>query len=453
MSATSELGTVRGLLSDADLSGFLARARQLGHDTGRLLAGQPVSSLVRLPGIDDIRRLCLVGPAERRARQAGFFHPALAARSRLGQGVHDRCEAYAYADGHVDDADRARLAIHLPFPARFVSILSRRVAAGEVWDLTVAPAELGVDERDDVLNVVNLGELLIEPGGRVIVQGNLLIFGCQHLRHQASSGDASSGDASSGDAGGYQLGVLPTPYPVDRRSGPRDGRPGVPGAAGAPGRSGVQPRGVPTMIGFALSEPAGDGMNGADGGAGEAGGAGGRGRTGGATKTAEITIGHLTGSLTILAAGGDGGDGGPGGGGGAGGDGGDPAAGFRTTGGTVPAGRAGQASRGGDGGNGGNGGHGGISSNVFVTLPAASRDRLRVITLPASGGPGGAGGRPGRGGRGGRGGTAATSAMPRADGTHAADGAAGQPGRQGRARPAPEVFVNGISHQGNGTSP
>ena len=416
-------------LSDAGLRGFLARARQLGHDTGRLLAGGSVSSLVRLPAIDDIRRLCLVGPAERRARQAGFFHPAMAARSRLGQGVHDRCEAYAFADGHVDDADRARLATKLPFPARFLSILSRRVAAGEVWDLTVAGAELGVDERDDVLSVVNLGELLIEPGGRVIVQGNLLIFGCQHLLHQAPSGDAS----------GYQLGVLPTPHPVDHRSGPRHGQAGPAGAAGSPGRPGVRPRGVPTMIGFTLSEPPGDGMNGTDGAAGTPGGAGGRGRTGGATKTAEIILGRLTGSLTILAAGGRGGDGGPGGDGGAGGDGGDPAAGFRTPGGIVPAGRAGRGGCGGNGGNGGNGGHGGISSNVFVTLPAPSLERLRVITLPADGGAGGAGGRPGPGGRGG-------------DGVGAADGAAGKPGREGRARPAPEVFVNGTSHRGNGTS-
>jgi len=431
MSATSELGAIGGRLSDADLHGFLARARQLGHDTGPLLAGRPVSALVRLPAIDDIRRLCLVGPAERRARQAGFFHPALAARSRLGQGVHDRCEAYAFADGHVDDADRARLAIHLPFPARFVSILSHRVAAGEVWDLTVAPGELGVDERDDVLNVVNLGELLIEPGGRVIVQGNLLIFGCQHLRHQ------------DGDAAGYQLGVLPTPYPVDRRSGPRHGLAGSPGAAGAPGRPGVRPRGVPTMIGFALSEPVGDGMNGTDGAPGAPGGAGGRGRTGGATKTAEITIGRLTGPLTILAAGGRGGDGGSGGDGGDGGNGGDPAAGFRTTSGTVPAGRAGRGGGGGDGGNGGNGGHGGVSSNVFVTLPAPSRQRLRVITLAAGGGPGGAGGRGGRDGRGGQGGR---------DG-HPGDGGVGKPGREGLGRPAPEVFVNGTSHRGNGTSP
>ena len=66
------------------------------------------------------------GPAERRARQAVFFHPAIAVRSRLGQGVHDRCEAYVFADGTVADADRARLAIHLPFPARLLSVLYRR---------------------------------------------------------------------------------------------------------------------------------------------------------------------------------------------------------------------------------------------------------------------------------------------------------------------------------------
>ena len=36
---------------------------------------------------------------------------------------------------------------------------------------------MGIDERDDLsLNVVNVGELVIEPGGRVIVQGNLLAF-------------------------------------------------------------------------------------------------------------------------------------------------------------------------------------------------------------------------------------------------------------------------------------
>jgi hypothetical protein len=90
--------------------------------------------------------------------------------------VHDRCEAYLFANGTIDDADRARLAIHLPFPARLLSVLYRRVAADEVWDLTMEHRVLGIDERDDLLNVINIGELVIEPGGRVIVQGNLLVL-------------------------------------------------------------------------------------------------------------------------------------------------------------------------------------------------------------------------------------------------------------------------------------
>jgi hypothetical protein len=74
----------------------------------------------------------------------------------LGQGVHDRCEAYVFADGTADEADRARLATHLPFAARQLSVLYRRVAAGEIWDLTVEHRMLGIDDRDDLLNVVNV---------------------------------------------------------------------------------------------------------------------------------------------------------------------------------------------------------------------------------------------------------------------------------------------------------
>ena len=151
----------------------------------------------------------------------------------------------------------------------------------------MAHAALGIDERDDLFNVVNVGELVIEPGGRVIVQGNLLVFGCQYLRHLA---------AAAHDARDYQLGVLPTPHTVDRRIGPRHGRAGATGTGGGPGRTQeFRPAGAPTMIGFALSEPLGDRMNGSDGADGAPGGAGEPGRTGGATKTAEITIGRLTG--------------------------------------------------------------------------------------------------------------------------------------------------------------
>ena len=293
-------------LTDDEIGAFLARARRLGHDPARLLAGEAAETLTSIPTIEQVRQLSDVGPAERRARQAVFFHPAIVVRSRLGQGVHDRCEAYVFADGIVDDADRVRLALHFPFPARLLSVLYRHVAAGEVWDLTVEHRVLGVDERDDLFNVVNVGELVIEPGGRVIVQGNLLVLGCQHLRHPAPNRDA----------GDYQLGVLPTPYSVDRRAGPLHGRAGAPGGHGTPGRAGTRPAGVPTMIGFALSEPPDDRLNGTDGSDGARGGDGEPGRTGGAVKTAQITIGRLTGPLTLVAAGGRGGDGGAGGHGG-----------------------------------------------------------------------------------------------------------------------------------------
>ncbi len=328
----SPVSAGRSHLTDEEVGAFLGRARGLGHDPVRLLAGEVTETLTRVPTLEQARQLSNAVPAERRARQAAFFHPAIAIRSRIGQGVHDRCEACVFADGTVEDADRVWLARHFPFPARLLSVLCRHVAAGEVWDLTVDGGVLSVDERDDVLNVVNVGELVIEPGGRVIVQGNLLILGCQLLRHPAPAREA----------GDYQLGVLPTPHSVDRRTGPLHGRAGAPGADGVPGAAGTRPAGVPTMIGFALSEPPGDRMNGTDGSGGRRGGGGEPGRTGGAAKTAEFTIGRLADRLTLVASGGCGGNGGAGGDGGAGGGGGDPAPGFRTPAGPVcPGGPAG----------------------------------------------------------------------------------------------------------------
>lgn len=434
----SPVSAGRYRLTEKEIGAFLARARGLGHDPVRLLAGEVTETLTSVPTVEQARQLSNAAAAERRARQAVFFHPAIAIRSRIGQGVHDRCEACVFADGTVEDADLLRLARHFPFPARLLSVLCRHVAAGEVWDLTVEGRVLGVDERDDVLNVVNVGELVIEPGGRVIVQGNLLILGCQLLRHPAPAREA----------GDYQLGVLATPHSVDRRTGPLHGRAGAAGGDGVPGRAGIRPAGVPTMIGFALSEPPGDRMNGTGGSGGRLAGGGEPGRTGGAAKTAEITIGRLAGPLTLVASGGRGGDGGDGGDGGAGGDGGDPAPGFRTTAGPVRPGRPGRGGRGGDAGSGGRGGNGGISSNVFVTLPARMAGQLRVMTYPALGGTGGAGGRPGRGGKSGM--------SPGGPAVSAADGGAGAPGKPGRdgvQRPAPEVFVNGRPFAGRTTSP
>jgi hypothetical protein len=424
MSVLGDRRSVRGHgLVDAELAAFVSRARQLGHDVQRLLDGEEVETFAPVPTLEQLRGLCQAGDTERRARAAVFFHPAIALRTRLGQGVHDRCEAFAFADGVVEAPDRARLAMHLPFASRQVSVLHRRVAAGEVWDVTVAHRRLGVDDRDDLFNVVNVGELVIEPGGRVIVQGNLLVFGCQHLQHTGAAGSD------------YQLGVLPTPHSVDRRLGPMHGRPAIPGASGGAGRTGHRPAGVQTMIGFALSAPIGEQMNATNGTDGGRGGNGASGRTGGATKTAEITIARLTGTLTLLAGGGTGGRGGAGGDGGDGGAGGDAAPGFRATTGPVEPGLPGDGARGGDGGDGGRGGHGGLCSNVFVTLPESMTAQLHAVARPALGGPGGPEGRPGAGGPGGTiAGNPATAS--------AASGSPGRAGRAGLTRPAPQVFLN-----------
>lgn len=114
-------------LTGEEVSAFLARARRLGHDPARLLGGEVIETRTPIPTLEQLRELGQVSSAERRARQAVFFHPAVAVRSGLGQGVHDRCEAYVFADGTVGEADRAGLAVHLPFPSRQLSVLFRRV--------------------------------------------------------------------------------------------------------------------------------------------------------------------------------------------------------------------------------------------------------------------------------------------------------------------------------------
>ena len=186
--------------------------------------------------------------------------------------------------------------------------------------------------------------------------------------------------------------------------------------------------------------------DGRDGGEATAGGDGAKGRTGGASKLAEITIGELAGSLTILATAGRGGDGGAGGAGGRGGDGGDGRARPADHAGRHSPGSRGQGGRGGDGGRGGRGGHGGIASNVFVSLPPGQAGQVRVLAHPSGGGRGGPGGRGGAGGGRPRRAHAAEPGAAASAGRGQTD-VAGFPARtgsrgDGRARPAPPVFVN-----------
>jgi hypothetical protein len=229
-------------------------------------------------------------------------------------------------------------------------------------------------------------------------------------------------DDGDDDDASCQLAILPTPFSVDPRTGPLDGPGGLAGRDGTGGADGVAAPTAPTWLGAGLTGPVIPGAcDGRDGTAGTPGGDGSKGRNGGTSKIAEITIGELTGSLTLVATAGRGGDGGSGGDGGRGGDGGHGADGQRTLQGILRPGHGGDGGTGGDGGRAGRGGDGGISSDVFVSLPPGQEGRLRVLAHPSAGGRGGLGGLRGPGGR---------------------------PGRAGAKAPVPGIAVPGIAVPG-----
>jgi hypothetical protein len=444
-------------LTSAQDSAFDWHARRFGHDPGRLRSGAEHVSYPSIPSFAALRTLSAATPEQRRRRQEVYFGPPIAIRRSIGQGVHDRLEAAVFADGPVDPADEARAARHLPFPTRILSVRHRDVGKEECWDLSVRGEHWGLDDRDDILNVVNIGSLRLAPGAIVTVRGNLLILIVQRL---ICDGD---GDAPC------QLAILPTPFSVDSRTGPLDGSAGLAGRDGTAGSDGTGALTAPTWLGRdRLTGPVVPGAcDGRDGGEGGPGGDGSKGRNGGTSKIAEITIAELTGSLTLVATTGRGGDGGAGGNGGDGGCGGCGADGQRTLPAILPPGRGGSGGTGGSGGRGGRGGDGGISSNVFVSLPPAQEGQLRVLSHPARGGHGGRGGTSGTDGRPGRSGTPAP--MPAAPGTGTTTTGTGTgtgtgttgteargwpdrdtsvpgqdeaDGHDGRVRPAPPVFVN-----------
>ena len=394
----------RACLSDTQERAFERHARRFGHEAGRLSGGAELVSYPIVPSIAEVRALSAATPGQRRRRQQVFFNPVVELRRSIGQGVHDRLEAAVFADGTIVPADEARTGYHFPFPTRVLSVRHRDVRSGESWDLSVRGDHWGLDDRDDIMNVVNVGRLRLEPGATVLVRGNLLILIVQQLI------------CEPGERGQYQLAILPTPFSVDNDTGPLNGPGGPAGLDGACGAEGVAAPTERTWLGARPLGPVVPGAaDGSDGGGATAGGDGARGRTGGASKLAEITIGDLAGSLTILATAGRGGDGGAGGPGGRGGDGGEGAPGQRTLQGVILPGSGGNGGRGGDGGRGGRGG---------------------------SGGRGGAGGQAGAGGAHAPEPGAVGVSRPRPDGSPGLSGADGRPGHDGRARAAPPVFVN-----------
>jgi hypothetical protein len=93
---------------------------------------------------------------------------------------------------------------------RVLSVWHREVRSGKSWDLSVRGDHWGLDDRDDIVNVVNVGSLRLEPGATVLVRGNLLILIIQRLICEPGH---------QGEPGGCRLAILPTPFSAENRTG------------------------------------------------------------------------------------------------------------------------------------------------------------------------------------------------------------------------------------------
>lgn len=414
---------------------FYQKASLLGHDLKALRQGQEIITYGTFSSLPEGRQLLSVAiPSQRIARQEFFFNPPLLARQRLGQGKHDRGEAILFANGSFLEGDYQGVGNHLPARIKAVSILKKRVLKGETWDVSVRGEIWGVDDLEELYTTVNVGELILEPGAKIIVRGNVFSLLCQRLVCLESANKKASE---------FQIGILPTPFSVDTKNGPMDGQSGKNGLHGESGKNGIKAQTANSIFGRTLIKPITyEEMSATDGSSGENGSKGENGRNGGMCKIAELTLRNIEGEVSVFVQAGTGGNGGNGGKGGNGGNGGIGAAGcniirkiegkdgpelIETT---LKDGQNGRYGNGGNGGKGGHGGNGGLASNVYINVPLGKEDKVNCTSLPSKGGKGGNGGEGGVNGNG----------MPMQEIIR--KGKSGLSGRNGRNRPAAWVFLN-----------
>jgi len=414
---------------------FVQRAILLGHDPSVLIGDREERRDYTISGPEEMRRLfCNATEEQARRRSVTFFQPAHRARQRLGQGVHDRGEAFTFAGGSLTEDDRVAMSLHLPLYGRSISVAEKVVKPGERWDVSVRGEDWGLHYRDELYVTVNVGRLVLHPGAALIVQGNVFSLLCQECLCLGENLEE------------YHIGILPTPFSVDFGHGDHNGSAGKHGSPGQAGADASPVRAQPGFLGYTLQEPlppgSGCGTKGQEGTPGEPGGSG---RNGGMCYLAELTFRSVQGRLTVCAQAGKGGNGGAGGDGGDGGNGGNGRDGCALLSGLLPPGRGGDGGEGGHGGRGGHGGHGGVSSNIYINVPAGQEGQVRRQALSSKGGIAAAGGNGGRGGAGGKGGTACRFPAPDSEakpGRSATDGLPGRAGQNGRERAAPAMFLN-----------
>src|ERR1044072_8169467 len=419
---------------------FETVAKLVVHALDGLRAGEMLLTYLTIPTIEQAREVLSRAGRHARELRGKTFFDAIRTRQRLGQGRHDRGEAATFADLELTPEDEYGLRKHLPVHVQAISVCNHTIRENEVFDVSVRGHVWELNDYEELYVILNVGTLILEPGASLVVRGNVFSLLCQRLARSAPRPEPRDPNTEA-----FDIGILPTPFSVDFKSGSlngADGRRGYDGHSGADGK-GVECCG--SVFGPIVSHESLTSRDGAPGGPGGHGAAGSPGRNGGMCKLAELTIRYADakgqpfivfsqpGRGGSCGRGGDGGDGGHGGSGGPGG---------RSLRGPIFNGAGGNGGEGGDGGNGGGGGHGGIASNIYVTVPPEQEDQIICISRPSEFGDGGVGG---TGGRGGAAGLAAQGGMPEptvSDATAGGAGTGGKPGRRGRGRAGPAMFLN-----------
>ena len=352
--------------------------------------------------------------------------------------MHDRGEEYVVANGLIHERDRAGLNNHLPIHVKVIRLPYQQVAAGQTWDISVRHEQWPeLDYMEELYLYLSIDHLVLEPGARIVVCGNLLFSSIGVIERFGSH----DGPVTSGR---YDIGILPTPFSVDRQLSLNDGKPGI---SGRPGKDGTDGFGIAiegSIFGPRITNLDAD-TDGHDATDGQKGSNGRRGRNGGMCKLADLRIGRLVNfdnaPLRIFSQAGAGKTGGQGGDGGNGGNGGRGRNGATGINGSVPAGNGGNGGNGGDGGNGGNGGNGGLSSNIFIQLPPEYQRFVETMSLNSQGGDVGNGGNGGNGGSAGSPGLIHDGTGFAQPGTDGQSGTDGQPGTKGKERQGANIFL------------
>ena len=399
------------------LEEFYRVAEQFGVSRQEIDSGEKIIKKTGAKTVDDLRNKVSMATDEMRQIRAASFFDNIRSHGKIGQGIHDRLEAYIFANGSFSEEDLTGMSKHIPIPILFTCGKKITVKSGECLDLTANRADWDRGNGDDVFSILNVDTLILNPNSIIRVRGNLFVIVCQHLINK-----------------GGKIEILPTDFSYEiSYHGSFNGSCGLNGIDGMkPIRTAEAPISSTIFGKFYMGKPLGklDGAAGHDGCDGKNGE---NGFCGGAVKIAELNLREITGirPLEVSIQGGCGGNGGDGGNGGNGGDGADPGASYRTLTEIIPEGTGGNGGCGGNGGNGGRGGHGGISSNIYIEVQ--DKEYVHVHVNPGYGGNGGKGGKGGLGGHGGKNG-----------GFDGPPGKDGKDGLHGHTRAKAAVFINGI---------